>query len=325
MGITVEELGSENDEELSAFLDVVGAGSTSILGYHYPFYRDMLVAIDIGEPLYLGARCDGRLIGCLPAFVRRTDAGTVVSSLPYFGPNAGVLCADEERQEAHNALLAGIADRAHAMNALGCSIYTPFRCADFDLYDRVLGAWTAVEKFTQYRVLGDGNYDSSVGWSLRKAQRQGVEISRDVTPERVAAFYAIYERNCEEYGIPIKPRACVEFLTRAELLGTHTRLYTATRDGTVLGGLLMIWSPKVASYYIPCSLTEARSLQPTTMLIDAGMREAQERGMKYWNWESSPDRESGVYRFKKNWGGAVESSYRIYVESFAGKDKVAAL
>jgi len=325
MGIAVEELGRENDAELTAFLDAVGASSTSILGYHYPFYRDMLVAIDIGEPLCLGARCGGRLVGYLPAFVRKTGAGTVVSSLPYFGPNAGVLCVDEKRQEVHDVLLAEIADRARQENALGCSIYTPFRFEDFDLYDRALGAWTVLEKFTQYRLLGNDSHDSAVGWSLRKAQRLGVEVSRDVTPERVAAFYAIYERNCEEFGIPPKSRACVEFLTQSELLGKHTRLYTALREGKVLGGLLMIWSPLVASYYIPCSLTEARNLQPTTMLIDAGMREAQERGLQYWNWESSPGRDSGVYRFKKNWGGAVESNYRIYVESFAGKDKLAAL
>jgi hypothetical protein len=325
MEIVVADLGREDDAELTAFLDAVGARSTSILGYHYPFYRDMLSAIDVGDPLYLGARCDGRLVGYLPAFMRTTSAGTAVSSLPYFGPNAGVLCADHVRQEVHAALLAEITDRARVVNALGCSIYTPFRFGDFDLYDRTLKTWTVVEKFTQYRPLDDDNQDSAIGWSLRKAQRLGVEVSCEAPPERVAAFYTIYERNCQEFGIPLKSRECVEFLTRSELLGKHTRLYTALRDGKVLGGLLIIWSPLVASYYIPCSLTEARGLQPTTVLIDAGMREARERGMKFWNWEGSPGRDSGVYRFKKNWGGAVESYYRIYVESFAGKEKLVAM
>jgi Acetyltransferase (GNAT) domain len=326
MGIVIDDLGPEDDAELTVFLDAIGANSPSVLGYHYPFYRDMLAKIGIGEPHYLGARKNARLVGYLPAFMRKTGAGTVLSSLPYFGPNGGVLCVGETRKEAHEGLLAEIGDRARKANALGCSIYTPFLFADFELYDRSLRGWTIVNKFTQYRLLSDDVQDPAVGWSLRKAQRLGVEVLRDVvTPEHTAAFFAIYVENCREFGIPPKSRDCVELLTGPDLLGKHTHLYTAYREGKMLGGLLMIWSPFVASYYMPCSLTEARSLQPTTALIDAAMRDAREHGIRFWNWESSPGRDSGVYRFKKNWGGAIESEYRIYVESFAGREQLVEL
>jgi len=323
MEITTIELRREQDAELGAFLDTLGARSASILGYHYPFYRDMLTTLGVGDPLYLGAWHEGKMVGYLPAFVKKNGAGVVISSLPYFGPNAGVLCGEERPAEIHAALLDKIRAYAREVNALSCSIYTPFLFQDFGLYDRALQEWTTVEKFTQYQPLGDKR-DSAVGWSLRKAKKLGVQVSCEVTPERLDAFYSIYEQNCREFGIPLKPRACVEFLTHPEVIGKHTRLYFALHEGKVLGGLLMIWSPQVASYYIPCALTDSRNMQPNTVLIDAAMREAQERGMKFWNWESSPARDSGVYRFKRNWGGAVEVIYRIYVASAAGIDKLRA-
>ncbi|MBI3711059.1 MAG: GNAT family N-acetyltransferase [Proteobacteria bacterium] len=324
MEMIVEQLRRDQDSELTAFLDTLGAGSVPVLGYHYPYYRDMLEAIGVGEPHYLGARRNGTLIGCLPAFQKKSPAGTVISSLPFFGPNGGVLCAPEQAEAIHAVLLAAIVEHARGADALSCSIYTPFQLPDFGLYDRALSGWPVVEKFTQYQSLGDSR-DQSVTWSLRKAQRLGVTVSTELTPERLDGFYAIYTQNCRDYGIPLKPRACVDFLTTPEMLRTRTRIYFALHENKVLGGLLMVWSPAVASYYIPCSLSEARNMQPGTMLIDAAMRDAHAAGLRLWNWESSPSRDSGVYKFKKNWGGTIERAYRIYVQSFAGEDRIRTL
>ena len=238
------------------------------------------------------------------------------------------------------------------LNAISCAIYTPFQFGDFGLYEKALPRWEVVERFTQYQRLDadvrdpaaksrvefrDGGSNSTIvedevsaartvpgkgiRYDLRKAQRLGVTVSSEVTTERMATFFSIYEQNCHEFGIPLKPRTAVEWLGRTELVGKHTRLYFAFHEGEMIGGLMMVWSPKVASYYIPCSLTEARSLQPSTVLIDAAMTEAREQGIEFWNWESSPGRDSGVYQFKKKWG-AVESEYRIYIQTFAGQDRL---
>lgn len=324
MTITVETLQPEQDEELLMFLNSFTDGSSLVLGYHYPFYRDMLATIGVGEPLNLAARLDGRLVGYLPTFVKQTGEGTVVSSLPFFGPNGGVIAGLVRRAEIHAALLERLIQYASQSNALGCSIYTPFQLENFDLYDKHLVDWTIVDKFTQYQLLGQDHRRPGVGRDLRRAQRLGVQVTCDVTANRVDEFYAIYEQNCRDAGVPLKSHQCVKLLTRPGLLGRGTRLYLALHGNKLLGGLLMIWSPQVASYYIPCTLAESRNLQPSTVLIDAAMSEAQKRGMRYWNWESSPHRDSGVYQFKKKWG-AVEGISRVYAQSFAGQDKLRSL
>lgn len=315
MKIHVEELSPRNDDELIRFLNSLGHVTPSVLGYHYPFYRNLLVEIGIGQPVYLAVRLNGELAGFLPAFTRETVEGRVYSSLPYFGPNSGVLCSNKEfRTEIHTTLLLSLLSRAKHDNALSCSIYTPFLFDDFDLYDQVMTQPIIVDKFTNYLDLETATWSKKINYDLRKAEQHGVEISKEITSKRVDAFYAIYEQNCNDYGIPLKPKKCVGFLVDETVLGQHTDIYFAFHGGRMIGGLLMIWSPLTASYYIPCTIDSDRSLQSGTLLIDQAVKDARARGIRIWNWESSPSRESGAYQFKKKWG-SVESSYRIYLET----------
>lgn len=89
MKIDVEELATIQDGEVEAFLDELSRQSSSVLGYHYPFYRDILVELDVGKPVYLGARVGGELVGMLPTFVRESEIGVVYCSLPFFWTKCG--------------------------------------------------------------------------------------------------------------------------------------------------------------------------------------------------------------------------------------------
>src|SRR6185437_6353217 len=142
-----------------------------------------------------------------------------------------------------------------------------------------------------------------------------IGVTKEITQERLEILYAIYNQNCIEYGIPIKPRKCIDGLTRSDLIGKYTNVYFAVHDGKIIGGLLILWSPQTASYYLSCSLADFRSLQPGVLLIHHALQDVKKRGIRFWNWEGSPSRDSGVYRFKKKWG-SVEIPYKIYVQPF---------
>jgi Acetyltransferase (GNAT) domain len=314
----IARLTSSDDQALTGFLDRLAARSPAVLAYHYPFYRDMLAALEVGEPCYLASYADdGDITGLLPLFRRRSEVGTVYSSLPFFGPNAGVICGDDgNRGQIQSALLQKLLALAQAEQALGCSVYTPLLETDYAAYDEAFPLARVVEKFTQYIDLqAVPEWDKSLQYDLRKSRREGVEISTEASPERVRQFYEIYRQNCADHGIPLKPYACIRKLTAPETLDRYAGIYFAFHGGRMIGGLLMLWSPATASYYLPCSLAEARSLQPNTLLIDAAFQAARARGCRLWNWESSPDRTSGVFRFKQKWG-SQEAGYRIYAQTF---------
>jgi len=317
--VRIEELKPSHDAELMQFLNVLSLKSPSVLGYHYPFYRDMLMSLGIGKPCFLGARLDGALVGVLPTFMRQSTDGIVYSSLPFFGANGGILCASGSLdQDIHLALLGHLLDRVRQEKALSCSVYTPFLFDDFPWYE-CFQPDVVVDKTTLHTDLANSEWNSSIQYDLRRARRLGVEVSREVTSERLDAFYAIYCKNCLDRSIPLKPRDCVEFLIRPENLGRRTQIYFALQEGELIAGLLIVFSPATVSYYIPCTRDDARTLQPGTLLVDAAIQDMRSNGLRFWNWEGSPDRESGVYRYKKKWNSR-ESSFRIYLWCPCGVD-----
>lgn len=315
--VEVRRLQASDDDRLSAFLDRVGAVNPSVLGYHYPFYRDMLERIGIGDPHYLGAWTGDELVAFLPGFLRKAPLGTCYCSLPFFGPNAGVIeDTDDRHPGAAAALIDAVSQQLATLpDAISAAFYTNFLPTESEREQALFEGALRVPKFTQFLPIADGTWPGVLRRNLRKAVAAGVRIERHLDEERITRICAIYHQNCNAYGIPPKPAEAVRFLlTEGHRLG-FVRCHTALLEGQVVSALVTLWSPLTVSYYIPCTTPEARSTQAGVALIDRVYREAAAEGRRYWNWESSPDRESGVYRFKKKWG-SKESDYSIYVRPF---------
>lgn len=321
MSVEVVELSSRDDAETTSFLNSLAGESVSVLGYHYPPYRDMLQSLGVGRPRYLGARRKGQLCGYLPVFQKQSASGSVLCSLPFFGPNAGVLCAQLDRKEIHSALLGELLSLAESDGVLSCSVYTPFRFDDFALYEESFTGAVVANKLTQYLDLSLVRWPKGVSYDLRRAQKASISVTSEVTRERLESFFEIYWQNCTDHGIPPKPRACLEFLTAAKVRGALTQVYFAIMEDKLVAGLLVVFSPATASYYLPCSAAEFRSHQPGPLLIDRAVQDARSRGIRFWNWESSPGRDSGVYAFKEKWG-SQEAAYRVYCKTFQSEEKI---
>ena len=316
--ITVRSLDSSDDDIYVTFLDKVGNSTPSVLAYHYPLYREMLQHIDIGETLYLGAFFGGDLVGVLPGFIKRASVGTVYNSLPYFGPNGGVICGDGcDKVPVHRALLGHVMEFMKAeSNPLTASIYTPFLDEDIAIYDECLSNAAVVEKYTQYLTLQDVAWNKKLNYDIRKAANAGIVIDTEVNDGRIDALYKIYEDNCRDFNIPTKPNRCIEYLLTNGLRCGHVRVYFALLDDRIIAGLIVLWGGQTTSYYLPCCHNDFRTLQPNSLLIDSAVTDSKRSGMLYWNWESSPSEESGVYKFKRKWG-SQKSRYNVFIKRFA--------
>ncbi|MGQ9574333.1 MAG: GNAT family N-acetyltransferase [Thermoguttaceae bacterium] len=308
----IEELTPAQDPQVVEFLDRLAQGSPSVLAYHYPCFREMQARLGAGRPWYLALRRGEQLAGLLPVFVSEADVGLVYCSLPLWGPTAGVLCPEgPDSGEIHARLLGHLLARARQAKALSCSVYTPFLCPDYSPYDR-LQPEAVVDKFTHYTPLDRTRWNGKIRYDLRAAQHSGVHVCGEPTPEAVEAFYQIHREQCAQLGILPKPRQCVEELVQPGVLGRHSHFCLATYRGEIVAGLLTLYSPATASYYIPCTRRDARRFQPGTLLLDRAIRDLRALGVRFWDWEGSPGRDSGVCRFKQKWN-AVEASRRIYV------------
>ncbi len=315
--VEIRPLRKDQDDEYIVFLDELGKDDPAVLGYHYPFYRDLIQEAARAEPFYLGAWHQENLVAVLPGFLKQAGFGSVYCSLPFFGPNAGLLYdRSHTGVDQHSAMINRVVEHLHSLpQPLSASIYTPFLNQDFSPYDRAFPTALVVNKFTQYTHIPSFHPDKDLRYDIRKAEAGGITVTRARSTERLGEFYAIYVQNCRDADIPIKPQNAVKHLFRTAATHDQVRIYFGMQDDRLIGGLIVLCSPKTISYYLPCALPEYRALQPGTLLIQHAMQEAREKGQVYWNWESSPTRDSGVYTFKKKWASS-EADYRIYVQTF---------
>jgi hypothetical protein len=337
--LVVDVLRPQDDAEVVKFLDQVGEAPNGamVLGYHYPENREMLLGVLQPEAhaCYFAARstATGELQGILPGFMKHARGLACYNSLPFFGPNVGVLAAahgGNEYAQIAGALHAAAIDYARGQGALTAVFYSAFNPAGADLghssFEGDPGV-IQVERLTQYLDLSgltEPNWPADIRYDLRKARGAGVEVCEDVCPDDIGDIFEIYQANCTQHGIPLKPRSCIESLVKARPSSCRIRAYTAKLAGKTIGALIVLWGPKTASYFLPCSSAEHRSLQPGSLLIDHACRDALSHGIRYWNWESSPNRDGGVFRFKKKWG-SIETPFRLIVVPLTSLESLNAL
>ena len=302
------------------FLISVSKENESVLGYHFPFYLQMLENTGVGRFYGVILKDDKteQIFGFVPGFLKSSEIGSVYSSMPFFGPNAGLLMSRNRSDyfEAFSEALNCLENSWDSAAMISASFYTPFNHEGLMMdYQRALPEALRVDKFTSYIKLDELQLSTSLQYDIRKALKSGVEIKSVNDAESARAIYDIYIQNCTDYGIPPKSKECIDLLVSQSSASGNTESYIALVDGKVIGGLIMVYSEKTASYYLPCSIHEYRSYQPTTLLIKHSMDLCIERGLTHWNWESSPSKDSGVFKFKQKWG-SQEGQYQVLIKAY---------
>jgi hypothetical protein len=306
-----------NKDEYQKFILITSKLVPNVLAYHYSFYIDILSSNNIGEQYIVGFYNDDILRAVLPGFIKKSDLGVVYSSMPFFGPNASIICdPDYDNYEIYELVfLFLIKNLSKIPNILSASFYTPFLSDKFEWYEKIIKPEYTIEKRTQYLDIQMTEWSSKIKYDLRKAEKQGLTVSTKVSQSSLDAIYEIYIQNCVDYAIPPKPRKIINELAKQSCEGDNVEFYFALHENKIIGGLIVVYSESTLSYYLPCSLDNYRTFQPITFLIDKAFENSKRRGLEYWNWEASPESSSGVYQFKKKWG-SLESEYKIYIKLF---------
>lgn len=328
---TVKHLQTTDKVDYNNFVQQLAKTSPAVLGYHYSFYLDILEECNIGEVYCIALYNNDSLCAVLPGLIKKSELGVVYSSMPFFGPNASILCLPQfETLEVHQIMINFLINQLSSFpNILSASFYTPFLSDKINWYSDILQTEFVVDKNTQYLDIQNTEWSSKIRYDLRKAEKLGLTISTDITDEAVNKLYEIYIQNCTDYSIPPKPKQFVDGLAAASKNGENVDFYFSIFENEIVGGLIVVYSASTLSYYLPCSLDSARTLQPTTVMIDKAFEKAKQNGLQYWNWEASPSVESGVFQFKKKWG-SLSSDYKIFIKTFQsvevfktlGKEKI---
>lgn len=264
------------------------------------------------------------MVGVIPALRVRTANINVWLSLAYFGPNAGALvpgAATPAGSATTQALVAAAVADARECGCDSMTVYTPLNASDdaYRAYRAGLGgADFELERVSQTRAIvptegtaGESPWPRKVRYDVRRSESLGVSVRPVASDAELDQVWGIYQRHCADVGIPVKPLAYVRHLSRTA--DRHGIFLLAEHGGEIVAGLICLMGGGVLSYYLPCTRTESRSLQPGLLLLDRAVAIARDAGCRLLNFEASPAVEGSVYKFKARCGG-TPVTYRVFVK-----------
>jgi Acetyltransferase (GNAT) domain len=275
------------------------------------------------RPLFLLCERDGLPVAGLPLYLYRSPAGSVLTSVPQPGPMGGVFCrrglAQAEEDRCYALLLARAVELAREHECLTLTVITnPFR-PDLGYYERHLAPDYVLENFTQYVpvatavageriVLPDALRRTNLRRNLDRAARAGFSVGPCASDEDLAAWYQVHAARHRELGA----RPLDEGLLRRILavLGPRGRatLILVKHGSEIASGGLYVYHRAVFDAYILSMNGKFADAGPNFANTRASLVEASRGGASIYNWQSSPSRTGGVYRYKQQWG-SVEAPY----------------
>jgi hypothetical protein len=279
----------------------------------------------VGEDYYLLAMAGGEVVAAIPAFLKRSEYGNVLNSLPFWGSNGGIIVktslpADEERS-VKRSLLRSFYELAEQLKCVLSTIIVSPLEKDKVFYERHARAEFTDERIGQITILPDTPdpdkllrlFESVRRRNIKKALKSGISCYQSNEPEAMEFLYNLHVENISTIGGLTKPPEFFEAVQNVLSHGSDYRLYIAEKDETPIAALLLFYYNRVVEYYIPAIVKDYRTFQPLSLLVFEAMLNAMRRGFKYWNWGGTWYIQTGVYDFKKRWG-ANDRPYRYYVK-----------
>jgi serine/alanine adding enzyme len=262
------------------------------------------------EPLSLMCGDGEHEAGVLPAFVvRRPLYGTVVTSMPFLDSGGPCSTSPAVSQLLLEQLIAEARRRgARFVDVRSAEpLPTAVRPADHKVNMRL-------PLPEQSDVLWR-RFDKSVRNQVRKAERSGlsVEFGRQ---DLLGPFYEVIVERMRDLGSPVHDRRF--FAAILEAFGPRARIALVRKGATTIGGLMAVaFKGDLTVPWAACAKAYL-SLCPNMLLYWETIRAACADGFSCFDFGRST-RQSGTYRFKRQWGAQEEPLlwYRIPIASDA--------
>ena len=324
--MTTALLDSTKEERYESFLK---AQENMFLSYSTKF-KNMLIPYLGDEPKYFLAECDGEITGILPAFLKRNKKyGNVINSLPFFGSHGGVVCKQGMPQskvrQTKELLIQKFNSFAIEQDVISSTIITsPFE-NDIEIYNNHTQFDYLDSRIGQITHLPDisDSLDSTVmdlihsktRNIIRKAVKSGVSVRYSSSTTDLKILADFHKENMNSINVLSKDWSFFQLVTQIFDHDTDYRLYMAELDGKIIAGLLLFYINQTVEYYIPAVNVEYRNLQANSLLIYEAMKDAIQRGFKYYSFGGTQRSNKGVYNFKKRWG-AIDYEYTYFIRIY---------
>jgi len=239
--------------------------------------------------------------------VRSLLTGTRVVSLP-FSDFAGPLLRDGADEGQVFEMLAEIAasgDWKHLELRAG-----PSTAFSLPVHRRYLG---------HQLDLGPGideveaGFDSATRRAIRKAEKEGVEVSVQSDPAAMEAYYGLHRRTRRRHGLPPQPARFFRAIQHHLIDAGLGKVVLARADRDTIAGAVFLHSGDRAVYKFGASDTAHWQLRPNQAVMATAIRHLVATGHRRLHFGRTSPSDQGLDRFKRSWGArAHELSYHRF-------------
>jgi serine/alanine adding enzyme len=289
------------DEDSGTWDEYVSENTQASI-YHLYAWRAVIRKVFGHETIYLCARRGPRICGILPMIRLRTRLfGDYLVSMPYF--NYGGVASDST--EVAHLLMQEASRRAQVIHCSHVEFRDVVRREPWPVRtDKVCMLLTLPEdEATLWQSLG-----AKLRAQVRRPEKEGASVvwgGIDYLPE----FYSVFSRNMRDLGTPVYSRAFFQTIMESFPKNAYISL-VRYRGKPVAAGLLLGFRDRLEIPWAS-SIREYNSLGVNMLMYWHAIRKAVEMGYRVFDFGRS-SRDSGTYRFKKQWGAQERPLYWHY-------------
>jgi lipid II:glycine glycyltransferase (peptidoglycan interpeptide bridge formation enzyme) len=145
-------------------------------------------------------------------------------------------------------------------------------------------------------------YRPNVHRNIRKAEREGISVSEDGTPNGLMEFYRLNCLTRREHGLPPQPVRFFEHLRRHVLeKGLGFLMMARHREKAVAGALFLLFSGKAIFKY-GASDRRYQEFRPNNLVFRDAIRLLCGRGARTLSFGRTNFGHEGLRQFKMSWG-----------------------
>jgi Uncharacterized protein involved in methicillin resistance len=175
------------------------------------------------------------------------------------------------------------------------------------------GEWGGFQSQYVFRIdMGGKNeeellasFHQKTRYNIRLAERKGVVVTIE-SPDMLPEFHELMVTTGERDGFTIRPLSY--FQKMMEIMGEHTRLYIAKYNDVIVAGAIAVHYGDKVWYAYGASSNEYRNVMPNYLVQWKMIQWACENNCRIYDFIGvASTLDDGLYRFKKGWGGELNT------------------
>lgn len=305
----IEALDKSRYEEYENFL----LSQEHSLFYHSTKYKEFLEDLLMCESKYLLAYDGGKLVAALPLMIKNGCFGKVINSLPYYGSNGGIIgqanIASKSLLKEYGSIVnqKDVLSSTIVENSLDKQKILPLHNST----DIRIGQFTNIECDNNFEEETFKRISGNRRNEIRRAQKHGVVVTEE--NDQLEFIRVTHQDEMKKNNRKYKTDEFFDKVKNHFTKGEDYKVFIARHEQKPIAGLLMFYFNKVAEYFTPVVLQDARIYQPMSLILYNVFLDAMKQGYKMINWGGTWVSQEGVYRFK-NQMGAKDHPYNYYTQ-----------